>query len=138
MGERLKEKWGKTNTLYSISFDKGFTTELGKQSLQKIFKEVILPKRGKKTEAQEIEENRDIFIKLKNKHSAVESNINELEHAGLDKVPDKKIDGFKRYVALGVLAYNLKRLGKIVLEQKLLCTTIELGNHHKHSKGKAA
>ena len=35
LGTRLKEKWGKTNTLYSISLDKGFTTELGKQSLQK-------------------------------------------------------------------------------------------------------
>lgn len=138
LGARLKEKWGKINKLYSISFDKGFTTELGKQSLQKIFEEVILPKRGKKTGAQEVEENRDIFIKLKNKHSAVESNINELEHVGLDKVPDKKIDGFKRYVALGVLAYNLKRLGRIVLEQKLLSTTIELTNHYKQEKDKAA
>lgn len=138
LGARLQENWGKINSLYSISFDKGFTTELGKQSLQKIFKEVILPKRGKKTGAQEVEEDRAIFINLRNKHSAVESNINELEHAGLDKVPDKKIDGFKRYVALGVLAYNLKRLGKIVLEQKLLSSTIDLAHHQKSSRVRAA
>lgn len=137
LGARLKEKWGKINKLYSISFDKGFTTELGKQSLQKIFEEVILPKRGRKTGAQEVEEDRDIFINLKNKHSAVESNINELEHAGLDKVPDKKIEGFKRYVALGVLAYNLKRLGKVILEQELLCTTIDLANYSKQSRSRA-
>jgi len=56
----------------------------------------------------------------------------------LDKVPDKKIEGFKRYVALGVLAYNLKRLGKIVLEQKLLSTTIDLAYHAKQSRDRAA
>lgn len=138
LGARLAKNWGKENKLSSISFDKGFGTELGKRSLQKIFDEVVMPKRGKKTAKQEQEEERSIFIALRHGHSAVESNINELEHAGLDKVPDKKIEGFKRYVALGVLAYNLKRLGKMVLEQKLLPTIIQLGKERKFSNAKAA
>ena len=50
--------------------------------------------------------------------SAVESNINELEHAGLDQVPDRGEDGFKQYVAMAVLGNNIKRLGKLLLEQK--------------------
>ena len=54
------------------------------------------------------------------KDSAVESNINELEHSGANRVPDKGLEGFKKYVAWSVLAYNLKRLGSMVIEQGLL------------------
>jgi len=57
------------------------------------------------------------FIKAKGNHSAIESNINELEHCGLDRCPDKGIRGFQRYVGLAVIAYNLRRIGKILLEQ---------------------
>jgi len=57
---------------------------------------------------------------LEENHNAVESNINELEHSGADKVRDKGLDGFKKYIAWSVVAYNLKRLGRIVMEDKLL------------------
>ena len=40
-----------------------------------------------------------------------------LESHGLDKCPDKGIDAFRRYVALAVVATNLNRLGKILLER---------------------
>jgi hypothetical protein len=48
----------------------------------------------------------------------VESAINGLEHGGLDICPDHGIKGFKRYVALAVVARNLHRLGAVVREQE--------------------
>ena len=51
------------------------------------------------------------------KHSAVESDINELEQHGLDRCPDSGIDGYRRYVGLAVLGTNLHRLGTILQKQ---------------------
>jgi len=87
------------------------------ENLQRYAHQVILPKKGKKN-AEELErESQKSFTKKRHKHSAVEANINQLEHHGLDKCPDRGLKGFKRYAALGVLAYNLHRLGKILLEK---------------------
>jgi len=44
-----------------------------------------------------------------------ESKINQLEHNGLDKCPDKGLKNYKRYVSLEILSYNPHRLGKILL-----------------------
>ncbi len=65
-----------------------------------------------------MEENSHSFKRLKNKHSAIESNINELENRGLDRCPDRGIDHFKRYIGLGVCAYNLKKIGRQILKQQ--------------------
>jgi len=62
-------------------------------------------------------ENSEEFKKVRRKHSAVESSINALENHGLDRCPDHGIDGFKRYVALAVVARNLQILGHM-LQQK--------------------
>jgi hypothetical protein len=51
------------------------------------------------------------------KHSAVESAINALEVHGLDRCPDHGIEGFKRYVALSVVARNLQRIGAILTDK---------------------
>jgi IS5 family transposase len=48
----------------------------------------------------------------------VESAINALEVHGLDRCRDSGIDGFKRYVALAVVARNIQRLGAVLLEQE--------------------
>jgi len=53
--------------------------------------------------------------KLRNQHSAVESNINSLEHHGLNRCPDKGLSGYRRYVGFGVLAYNLHKIGAKLL-----------------------
>ena len=66
--------------------------------------EVIMPKLGKRNKAEEEEEKSKSFKKYKNLHSAVESNINELENRGLDRCPDKGVLKYKRYIALGVYA----------------------------------
>jgi len=121
--ERLEKQFEKTlYELLSISSDKGFYTKLGKDAAAKVFDRVVIPKKGKKTAKQEVEESSADFVSLRHAHSAVESNINELEHSGVNKVPDKTLGGFKRYVALGVVAYNIKRLGRIVIAKKLLPT----------------
>lgn len=122
LGQRLEKNYGTTYHLRRISFDRGYYSLLGKKSLQKIFEMVVMPKSGKKTETQQLEEDDSTFKQACRKHSAVESNINELEQSGADKVPDKGIDGFKKYVGWSVLAHNLKRLGRLVIEQQALPT----------------
>ena len=77
----------------------------------------IIPKKGKCSLSDIKRETQPDFIKAKRAHSAVESNINELEHRGLDRCPDKGIRGLHRYVGLAVIAYNLHRIGKILLQQ---------------------
>ena len=102
----------------SMSFDKGHWSAENKALLSLEIPNVILPKLGKLTAREkEIEESRK-FKFLKNKHSAIESNINELEHRGLDRCPDRSYRHFKTYIAWGVCAYNLKKIGKKILENQ--------------------
>jgi len=115
---RLQEKFKKGYELKSISFDRGFFSKLSKQGMEKVFTTVVMPNKGKQSKSTKAKQAGKEYSKLMNKHSAVESNINELEHSGVNKVPDKGLVGFKRYVGYGVLAYNLKRLGKLVLQEQ--------------------
>ena len=78
----------------------------------------VLPKRGKRNQAETEEERSKEFRRLKNKHSAIESNINQLEHHGLNRCPDKGLKNYKTYVAIGVLSYNLHRLGDLLIAAK--------------------
>jgi hypothetical protein len=103
--------------LASISFDRGFYSLPNFENLHKYAHQVILPKKGNKNQQEAQREHQKSFVKLRHKHSAVEANINQLEHHGLNKCPDSGIQGFKRYAALGVLAYNLHRVGKILMEK---------------------
>ena len=114
----LAERMTKKYQVASWSFDRGFWHKENKQQLKQMISEVIMPKKGKKNTSEREEENQRIFIRLKNKHSAVESNINELENSGLDRCPDRGYRHFKRYIGLAVCAYNLKRIGRKLLEQK--------------------
>ncbi len=66
----------------SWSFDKGYWLKENKEILQLEVPQVIIPKLGKRNKQEEGEEHSRSFKKLKNKHSAIESNINELEHRG--------------------------------------------------------
>ncbi len=47
----------------------------------------------------------------------MESAINGLEVHGLDVCPDHGITGFKRYVALAVVARNIHRIGAILWQR---------------------
>jgi IS5 family transposase len=104
--------------IVSWSFDKGFWRKENKELLALEVPKVIMPKLGKRNKSEEEEEKSRSFKRLKNKHSAIESNINELEHRGLDRCPDKGIHNYKRYISLGVCAYNLKKIGRQILIQQ--------------------
>lgn len=104
-------------TLKSVSFDKGFHSPANQQRLAEIIDLPVLPKKGKCSPAEYEREHHPDFQSLRRRHSAVESAINALEVHGLDRCPDHGIDGFKRYVALAVVARNLHRLGAILIAQ---------------------
>ena len=129
--ERLKTSYGQGYKIESISFDRGFHTPLGKAALSKEIPNVVMPRKGKISEVEKTEEQNKTYKALRNKHSTVESNINELEHSGVNKVPDKGLDHFNNYVAMGVVAYNIKRLGRIVIEQEKLDTLIKPGRRRR-------
>jgi len=115
----------------SWSFDKGYYKKENKELLQLVIPNVIMPKKGKLSIPEKEEEHEASFKKLRNRHSAVESNINELEHNGLDRCRDKGYHGFKRYVGMGIVAYNLHRIGKQIIK-------IELARQEKVKKLKKA
>ena len=102
----------------SWSFDKGYWLKENKETLQLEVPQVVIPKLGKRNKTEEEEEHSRSFKKLKNKHSAIESNINELEHRGLNRCPDRGYVHFKKYIGLGVCAYNLKKIGREILKQE--------------------
>lgn len=116
MVEEAKKKFPDLN---SCSFDKGFYTPTNKQELEKILDKVVLPKKGKLSLADKEIEYSEEFIQAKYQHSAVESAINALENHSLDRCPDHGKVGFKRYVALAVLARNIQILGNIVQQKQL-------------------
>ena len=118
--ERLIKRFTQSEgySMQSISMDRGFYSSLSKTKLEKIFAEVVMPRKGRPSKKTKEEELSLAYEQLKNAHSAVESNINELEQSGVNKVPDKGIKGFHKYLGIGVLAYNLKRLGKLILAQE--------------------
>jgi len=98
--------------LHSHSFDKGFWSEDNHTTLKEAeIEQVILPKRGRHNKEDKERESNPMFKELRNKHSAIESNINMLEHHGLNRCMDKGLRGYKRCVGLSVLAYNLHILG---------------------------
>jgi hypothetical protein len=109
----------KFKNIYSMSFDKGHWRAENKALLELEIPRVILPKLGKCNAKEEETENSRVFKQLKNKHSAIESNINELEHRGLDRCPDRSYAHYKTFIAMGVCAYNLKKIGKKILENRL-------------------
>ena len=99
----------------SWSFDKGYWSINNKAILSQEVENLVLPKKGKRNKEETEEEHNSLFIKLRNKHSAIESNINELEHRGLNRCPDKGYRNFKKYIGLAVSAYNLRKIGQHLL-----------------------
>ena len=111
---RITERY----SVQSWSTDKGFSRQQLKAELAEEIPQVIMPKKGRRTAAERTAEAAPAFRRLKNQHSAVESNINELEHRGLDRCPDRTLPGFKRYVGLAVTAYNLQKIGRHLRRQR--------------------
>lgn len=103
----------------SWSFDKGFFSKENKEYLAQKVTNLVMPKKGKLNKAEQQEQHKPLFIKTRHQHSAIESNINELEHRGLEKCPDRGEEHFKRYIAMGVCAFNLHKIGAKIRTQYL-------------------
>jgi hypothetical protein len=104
-------------TVSACSGDKGYFSKTDVEHLELIDIKAYIPKKGKRSAIQLQKEIDPVFIEARHKHSAIESNINELEHRGLDRCPDRGIKGMNRYVGLAVIAYNLRRIGSILLKE---------------------
>jgi hypothetical protein len=104
-----------TKALYSrfscCSFDKGFHSPDNQRKLAEELEHCTMPKKGKRNKAENERENSAEFKHYKRKHSAVESAINALEIHGLDRCPDKGLEGFERYVSLAIVARNVQKIG---------------------------
>lgn len=100
------------------SFDQGFHSPANQSALQERLQLVALPRKGKLSAAAQAVEQSAAFRDARRAHSAVESAINALEVHGLDRCPDHGIDGFKRYVALAIVARNIHRIGAILWQQE--------------------
>ena len=99
----------------SLSVDRGFSDKADREELETFIDQVIMPKKGKRNKAEKGLEEAPAFKREKNKHNAIESNINELEHRGLNRCPDRTEKNFHRYVHLAVTAYNLHKIGRQIL-----------------------
>jgi hypothetical protein len=114
VADRLLGRYG-AGSLASLSFDKGFTRAEDRELLSLYVPTVVMPKRGKKNAAETARESEKKFVRLRRHHSAVESEINSLEHHGLNRCLDVGLDGSLRYVGYGVLSYNLHVIGRELL-----------------------
>ena len=112
--DRLLARFG-PDAILSLSFDKGFSSAGDRELIELFIPEVIMPEKGRNNQADVERENTPRWKKLRNQHSAVESNMNSLEHHGLNRCPDKRLTGYQRYVGFGVLAYNLHKIGAKLL-----------------------
>jgi hypothetical protein len=114
----VKEAKQRFASLNACSFDKGFHSPHNQLALKQPLELVALPRKGKLSQSAQAAEQSAQFVKARRAHSAVESAINALEVHGLDRCPDHGIGGFKRYVALAVVARNIHRIGAILWQQE--------------------
>ena len=117
VADRLVGQYGEGN-IASASFDKGFSRGEDRELLSLYIPEVVMPKRGKKNAAEAERESGKKFVALRRQHSAVESEINSLEHHGLSRCLDVGLDGYLRYVGYGVMSYNLHVIGRELLARE--------------------
>ncbi len=125
MAQGAKDRF---ENLVGCSFDKGFYSPENKKQLTEILDYVVLPKKGRLSAKEKEIEHCEEFIESRRKHSAVESSINALENHGMDRCLDHGLHGFKRYVALSVLARNIQIIGHLIQQKEL----------KKHKRRKAA
>jgi hypothetical protein len=117
VADRLLSRYG-AGSLASLSFDKGFTRTEDRELLNLYVPTVVMPKRGKKNAAELERESAKRFVALRQQHSAVESEINSLEHHGLNRCLDMGLPGYLRYVGYGVMSYNLHMIGRELLARQ--------------------
>ena len=117
VADRLLHRYG-PGSLASLSFDKGFTRAEDRELLRLYVPTVVMPRRGRKTASDTEREGEKQFVARRRQHSAVESDSNALEHHGLNRCLDVGLEGYRRYVGYGVLAFNLHVIGRELLARE--------------------
>jgi hypothetical protein len=117
VADRLLGRYG-AGQIASLSFDKGFTRAEDRDLLSLYVPTVVMPKRGRKNTAETERESEKKFVTLRKQHSTVESDINSLEHHGLNRCLDVGLAGYLRYVGYGVMSYNLHVIGRELLARE--------------------
>ncbi len=117
--------------LGSCRFDRGFYTPDNLGRLKEILDLVVLPKKGKLSQQEQLEASSEDYVGQRRQHSAIESAINALEKHGLDRCPDHGIRGFERYVALAVPARNIQNLGNTIFQIKKSKRTKQQKKQHR-------
>jgi len=115
----MKETQSRFADFRACSFDKGFHSPDNQKELAIILDQVVLPRKGRLSAINKEIEDSEEFKKARRKHSAVESSISALNNHGLDQCPDHAIHGFKRYVALAVVARNIQIIGHMLQEKEV-------------------
>lgn len=115
--DRLLNRLGESS-IASISTDRGFSKASVRELIELYIPLVIMPKKGKLSQADRERQNQKQWRQRANAHNAVESDINSLEHHGLNRCPDKGYAAYSRYVGLGVLSYNLHKIGNRLQAQQ--------------------
>ncbi|MGD0343304.1 MAG: ISNCY family transposase [Bacteroidales bacterium] len=115
LARRAKEKY---SSIKSCSFDKGYWSPSNRSALEELIEKPVMPKKGRLNKFENAEESAEEFIRLRRKHSSVESSINGLDHCGLDKCYDHGLSGFERCVGLSILARNIHTLGRHIKEKE--------------------
>ena len=117
--EMVKEMLKRFPSIHGVSFDKGFHSPENQEKLAAVLVHTVLPRKGNLNAEQKTLENSDEFVTKRRQHSAVESGINAVENHGLARCCDNGIEGFKRYVALAIVARNLQLIGAILRNRAL-------------------
>jgi hypothetical protein len=114
LADRLLRRFGE-GSVAGLSTDQGFSSTADRELLELFIDDVAMPKKGRRGAADARREGTRRWRGLKARHSAVESDINCLEYHGLDRCPDRGLNGYGRYVGFGILAYNLHKIGAALL-----------------------
>jgi len=115
--KRLQEQYN--DKIRSASFDKGFWSPANLKELSQLVALPCLPKKGGRSQADQMRESCREFGEVRKKHAGVESAIHALVAGnGLDRCRDRGPDGYRRYFALAVLGRNLHTLGRLLINQE--------------------
>jgi IS5 family transposase len=119
LADRLIAKLG-IDSIAGLSFDRGFSNIENRELLEQNLPDaqITMPKKGKLSAADKERQSQKKWRSAANKHSAVESDIHSLECHGLNRCPDKGYQAYARYAGLGVLAYNLHKIGNYLLDAR--------------------
>ena len=137
--DRVEERFG-VGEIESMSVDQGFSKMKLRVELEQRLGEgavVVMPKKGPPSALSRERESEPKWVRLKDRHAAVESDINSLEHHGLDRCPDKGWGGYQRYAGMGILSYNLHKIGKELQAKELEQRAAKSGRKIKPPRARA-